>query len=505
MLSILFLETNSILLTFGEVQMMKKWMLGIALLPVSGFSQAGLVYNNLVTGADMAGIEVTATLTGGLTETFLWSADPEVLGSTGNAIIDHEGFSGGVSSGTGWSLSQQGYTLGNSDAGTPYGVWSFTDTSGTVESITINTGDTGIVFDTVTIDSLAEDTNGSGQGRGVFAFTDFANDVIFTDLTASYSDNVVQELYKTLTLDLDVAGTEFSFWADTDLQQEDDGSSEVVLVVDEVVEIANEEVLNQTIADAAADSTALSGDIVPGGDVQDAQAAVDAAATAGNKVAIAIQKNEDIIAAIADDPTLLEDATAIDITDLPEVSDDPVEEARNQQLIEIVEEILEQDVKEEWIVEGNGDIDVEIDRETGDVAIALTVENQDDVNAPLVFKTLIDTPFDSFYLNFNLMFETITGSLDLSLNGLLLDTFDAIDFEELTNVNYLVDNADFFGLLGAELKYSLFPGSPSSAQLSNISVSFLQDNTEVPEPSTLFTFALGLVALTSLRKKSSGK
>lgn len=31
------------------------------------------------------------------------------------------------------------------------------------------------------------------------------------------------------------------------------------------------------------------------------------------------------------------------------------------------------------------------------------------------------------------------------------------------------------------------------------------DKAEVPEPSTLFTFALGLIALTSLRKKSSGK
>ena len=31
------------------------------------------------------------------------------------------------------------------------------------------------------------------------------------------------------------------------------------------------------------------------------------------------------------------------------------------------------------------------------------------------------------------------------------------------------------------------------------------DKIEVPEPSTMFTFALGLIALTSLRKKSSGK
>ena len=31
------------------------------------------------------------------------------------------------------------------------------------------------------------------------------------------------------------------------------------------------------------------------------------------------------------------------------------------------------------------------------------------------------------------------------------------------------------------------------------------DKVEVPEPATMFTFALGLIALTSLRKKSSGK
>jgi len=199
--------------------MLKKLLLGTVLLSTSLLSQAGYIKD--ITGADMSGLEVTATFANSDTETFSWSTLTTNLGSVVSGqgagvdnIINHEGFSGGVF-GTDWSLTQQGYTLANFDGPTIYGAWSFTDntTTNAITSLEINGVSAGIVFDTLFLTDLSLDTNGSGQGRPFFAY---AGGSEYTDASATYTNNVEEEIFSSLTIDLASPGTSFNFIADTD-------------------------------------------------------------------------------------------------------------------------------------------------------------------------------------------------------------------------------------------------------------------------------------------------
>jgi len=64
-------------------------------------------FTSAITGADMAGMEVTATFEGGLTETLTWSTT-----STDASVPFGEGFAGG-GFGTNFSFEHQGFTEGN--------------------------------------------------------------------------------------------------------------------------------------------------------------------------------------------------------------------------------------------------------------------------------------------------------------------------------------------------------------------------------------------------------
>lgn len=196
-------------------EMNKQLMLGTLLLSITSFSQAApITFSTInVTGADMAGLEVIASFQGGGSESFIWSVLSTTLGSSGNDIIDHEGFSGGVS-GTGWSLTQQGYSLGEIDSGNIYGAWSFIDNSlAGISQLQINTNGSGIYFDTVTFGDISEDLNGSGQGRPVIGFI---GNTEYTDFSFSYGDHLIDEIYGSLTLTFGSPGTSFQFLADTD-------------------------------------------------------------------------------------------------------------------------------------------------------------------------------------------------------------------------------------------------------------------------------------------------
>lgn len=62
------------------------------------------------------------------------------------------------------------------------------------------------------------------------------------------------------------------------------------------------------------------------------------------------------------------------------------------------------------------------------------------------------------------------------------------------------DYNDLYGRLKVN-----FDSNNGIAALDKMNFSVDTDKVEVPEPATMFTFALGLIALISLRKKSSGK
>lgn len=203
-------------------QTLNKWMLGAALSVTTLFANASVInYDTLVTGADMAGLDITLNTATG-TESLSWvttstmlDTAPSVLASDGVTpltpaqidIYEKQGESGGVSS-TDWSLTQQGYTNLDFDGPVLFGLWTF-EYTGTdpLVSLVLDAMGTDFVFDTDAIDNTA---NTSGVGA---PFT-----IAGTSPVASYSNQVdADELYKTVTIDFDAQSpTSFSFWLDVD-------------------------------------------------------------------------------------------------------------------------------------------------------------------------------------------------------------------------------------------------------------------------------------------------
>lgn len=149
------------------------------------------------TGADMDGMEVTATFTSGGTETVLW---------------EDTGVASGGAFGTGWSLSQDGNTISDD--------WLlFSEFAPGIDRIFIDAGAGDTVFDVVGTMDL---TPGSELGTE-FTFTSGDE-----DLVARYSDRVALtgmaaqgDLWRNLELDfVDADGfvesQQLTFVADTD-------------------------------------------------------------------------------------------------------------------------------------------------------------------------------------------------------------------------------------------------------------------------------------------------
>jgi len=169
---------------------MKK-LLVLGFLSMFGASQAQAGFISIINGADMAGIEVTATFSDMTPdETFTWAA----------LTAD----SGGVT-GTGWSLSQEGETFGEYDTVNSLfvGEWTIDNHAQNLESLFINLLD-GFVFDTAFGVASA---NGSGPG------VDFDSG---GNSTAMFSGLVQDELFSGLTLTNIAAGGQSIFLTDTD-------------------------------------------------------------------------------------------------------------------------------------------------------------------------------------------------------------------------------------------------------------------------------------------------
>jgi hypothetical protein len=176
-------------------------------------NSANASFVSIITGADMAGMDVTVTFDSGLTETVTW----DVI-SAGNGLTDTvnlETAYGGVT-GSGFSLTQQGNSLGNIETnGTAgvsddifYGLWTLTNTSNlAITKLFVNALAGGIVFDTDNLDNSI--LNGSDVGRPFDSRT--------AGPTAIYSNNYQDELFGAMTVDLSLAsGASLDFFADTD-------------------------------------------------------------------------------------------------------------------------------------------------------------------------------------------------------------------------------------------------------------------------------------------------
>lgn len=162
-------------------------------------SQVNAAFIEGVTGADMAGMAVTAEFSNGSTETLMWSA----TGADAGAAMTSD-----------WGVMLSGDSFGQYDPGTNtfYGLWVISNaTNFDIVELTLNGLSAGVVFDTEYGDASA---NGSGAGREMVA----NNPLTF----AVYTQNYVDELFSTMILAnrtgvLVGAGLRAAFMTDTDL------------------------------------------------------------------------------------------------------------------------------------------------------------------------------------------------------------------------------------------------------------------------------------------------
>jgi len=187
-------------------------------LVIFGCGTVHAAFIDIITGADMVDMEVTATFADGSTETATWVAI-----SMDAAVPDGEGFSGGAT-GTGWSLQQRGFSLSNfcdvptCPSLTVLGEWTLVNNSGkSMSSLLINAIAGGVLFDLGLPTTNDPGTPGSNTGR------DWTPDPTSGPIpSASYGNSFsLWDLWGDLTLTwepnaLFAVGSELRFLADTD-------------------------------------------------------------------------------------------------------------------------------------------------------------------------------------------------------------------------------------------------------------------------------------------------
>ena len=192
--------------------MIRKIILGLGMLAMSSIANASLIISEtLITGADMAGMEVTVTFGDDSTESMIWQV---IADNNGVSIQDAEGRVGGATATT-WSLQQQGYTLGGVDNGIFYGLWTFVNNNALgVKSLSINglmAGAASIVFDSL---DDAPYFPGSGGGQAFVTMFPGATGVYGNQVDANFPD-----LFYSLTINFAntvQVGETVTFFADTD-------------------------------------------------------------------------------------------------------------------------------------------------------------------------------------------------------------------------------------------------------------------------------------------------
>lgn len=160
---------------------MKKYLIAMAVAMVASFS-ANASFITGVTGADMAGIEVTVGFIDGSAETSVWQATSATAGGAFSAVAG------------GWSLTLDGDSFGsNTDVpGVYVGLWEFyTGAIGgpVITGLTVSILDAGFVFD------IFEGDNGDGSGAGRPLVTDSQSNTLFANFGNYYSPFLAGTLY----------------------------------------------------------------------------------------------------------------------------------------------------------------------------------------------------------------------------------------------------------------------------------------------------------------------
>lgn len=153
----------------------------------------------------------------------------------------------------------------------------------------------------------------------------------------------------------------------------------------------------------------------------------------------------------------------------------------------------------DWQAQGNGEATVALLNDSN--AMKLDITNPD-LNEPLEVSQVITSLAEDFFLEFDFLFETATGHLDILLDNILIDTLWAADFFEhgLQHYSEEITNPDFLGRDDLLLTFALYPGSPATVLIDNISV---QDTASVPEPTTIALLGLGLAGIGFSKKRKA--
>jgi hypothetical protein len=177
--------------------MYKKVALALALLSTSWISQANLIQN--ITGADMDGIKVTLTYGNGATSSQIWAAN----GAQSGIVSSYNG------NGKGWSLTQNGDTIGENDPSVLPGYWTLTSVGRNIKSLLIEGLYGNIVFDNLFGNA---NVNGSGAGRE-FTYTD-------NSVTAAFSDQYDNQadLYGSMLLTGTIGSNDYLLRSNTSMQ-----------------------------------------------------------------------------------------------------------------------------------------------------------------------------------------------------------------------------------------------------------------------------------------------
>ena len=121
--------------------------------------------------------------------------------------------------------------------------------------------------------------------------------------------------------------------------------------------------------------------------------------------------------------------------------------------------------------------------------------------SPVSILQSLDTPGGPFSLDYDYWFQTATGTLNVYLNSVLIDTLTAPSVLDggFTNRSLLITDPTLWGLSRTSLLFDFDGPSGSQILLDNISMDASSMST-IPEPSSLLLALLGAPALMACRR-----
>ncbi len=119
--------------------------------------------------------------------------------------------------------------------------------------------------------------------------------------------------------------------------------------------------------------------------------------------------------------------------------------------------------------------------------------------SPIIVSQAVDTPAGPFMVQFDYLFASATGTLDVLIDGVVVDTLDAPDPLQAgwLNGGVVIEDPLLLGLSGVELAFAFDGVTGSQVLVDNIE---LRSLVLVPEPASLALLGLGAFLVNSRRR-----